>query len=116
MTHLVNLKNREPEEAGRQLVTTRKQYQQAYDDHSYLWSHYGSADDMTGGYVDQEDLADLLKSPNIRTAYTCLLKQIDWWFQKGTDHLDPDPDMSDPRLQEIAERYNVKDCWLDQWR
>lgn len=27
-----------------------------------------------------------------------------------------DPDMSDPRLQEIAERYGISETWLDQWR
>ena len=71
---------------------------------------------MTGAYVDTQDLERLLKSPTITTAYYCLVSQIEYWFQKGTDCMDRDPDMSDPRLQEIAERYDVSETWLEQWR
>lgn len=87
-------------------------YEQAYKDHQYLWDTYGPAEDMTGGYVDSEDLDKLLKSPTRATANQCLESQIDYWFQVG-----PDPDAgktnldvqtildSDERVREIAERY-----------
>lgn len=60
-------------------------YEQAYRDHCYLWQTYGSADDMTGGYVDQEDLARLLKSPTKATAKSCLIDQMRHWFSVGPD-------------------------------
>jgi hypothetical protein len=81
-------------------------YEQAYSDHCYLWQEYGPAEDMTGGYVDQEDLAKLLKSPTKATARDCLVNQIDHWFMVGPDSTAHQPDWSDARLQEIAERYN----------
>jgi len=59
-------------------------YEQSYKDHSYLWG-IDAAYDMTGGYVDQEDLDKLLKSPNKRTAKACLENQIDYWFDVGPD-------------------------------
>lgn len=81
-------------------------YEQAYADHSYLWETYGAADDMTGGYVDQEDLTRLLKSPTKATARDCLVSQITYWFQTGPDKGLPTPiDRNDPVLIEIAERY-----------
>lgn len=59
-------------------------YEQALSDHKYLWS-IGEADDMTGGYVDQEDLRKLLLSPTKTTARDCLCSQIDYWFSVGPD-------------------------------
>lgn len=79
-------------------------YAQAFVDHLYLWTQYGPAHDMTGGYVDQEDLWKLLRSPNKATARDCLVDQINYWFDVGPDGLKPDP--SDLTLQEIAERYS----------
>lgn len=81
-------------------------YDQATSDHSYLWDTYGSADDMTGGYVDQDDLTKLLRSPTKATARDCLVNQIIYWFQVGPDNLGYTPiDRHDPILIEIAERY-----------
>ena len=57
-------------------------YEEVYKDHSYLWS-IGPANDMTGGYVDQEDLYKLLKNPTKATAKKCLLEQIEYWFDMG---------------------------------
>lgn len=62
-------------------------YEQAYKDHSFLWS-IGPADDMTGGYVDQEDLDKMLKTPTKSMARKCLCNQIDYWFQIGMDNFD----------------------------
>jgi len=55
-----------------------------YSDHRYLWA-IGPAFDMTGGYVDQEDLARLLQKPTKSTAVECLVRQIGYWFQTGPD-------------------------------
>lgn len=79
-------------------------YEQAYSDHQYLWTVYGPAADMSGAYVDQGDLAKLLKSPTKATAKHCLVQQIVYWFDKGTEDRVP-IDRTDPRLVEIADRY-----------
>ncbi len=87
-------------------------YEQAYKDHQYLWKTYGAADDMTGGYVDQEDLDRLLKSPTKAVAKLCLCRQIDYWFQVGPDdgvdipgNKAPQLIILDPIVREIAERH-----------
>ena len=46
-------------------------YQQAREDHEYLWGTYGPAYDITGAYVDQDDLKRLLESPMKKTALAC---------------------------------------------
>lgn len=78
-------------------------YEQAYADHCYLWQTYGSASDMTGAYVDQDDLSQLLKSPTKATARDCLVDQIVYWFDVGPE--DGKIDWADPEVLEIAERY-----------
>ena len=86
-------------------------YKQALEDHKYLWS-IGPADDMTGSYVDQEDLKRLLLSPTKTTARDCLCSQIDYWFQVGPDTgkaYGEDVNKyirSDTKVREIAERHN----------
>lgn len=83
-----------------------KRYDEARAAHEYLWLAYGPADDMTGGYVDQDDLQRLLESPTKKTAAQCYEMQIQYWFQKG-----PMPDrharrwQADPKVKAIAERY-----------
>lgn len=59
-------------------------YEKAREDHEYLWS-IAPADDMTGAYVDQEDLAKLLKMPTKAIARDCYVAQIDHWFSCGPD-------------------------------
>lgn len=83
-------------------------YEQAYSDHTYLWTTYGAAADMTGAYVDQEDLALMLRKPNKVTARDCLVRQIEYWFYAGLDetHERNEIDWDDSRLQEIKERYS----------
>ena len=82
-------------------------YEQARADHEYLWD-IGAACDMTGGYVDQEDLARLLKSPSKSTARRLYCNQIAYWFDVG-----PDPNgqsaipWDDPMICEIANRHAI---------
>jgi len=83
----------------------RVTYEQARADHEYLWS-IAPADDMTGGYVDQEDLARLLKSPTKTTAAACYASQIAYWFQVGPDG--GSIPWNDARVQEIAERFGIE--------
>lgn len=79
-------------------MTKRPTYEQAYDDHQYLWRTYSKADDMTGAYVDQDDLAKMLRSPTKRTARECLENQIIYWFEAG-----PAPSDGPPKsVREIA--------------
>lgn len=79
-------------------------YEQARADHEYLWGTYAPAHDMTGAYVDQEDLAKLLRSPTKETAAKCYIAQIEYWFQRGPD-TDNDDWKTDPKVHEIAERH-----------
>ncbi len=87
-------------------------YKQAYEDHKFLFG-IGAASDMTGGYVDSEDLDKLLKSPTKKTAESVLWSQITYWFQVGTEAGCGDYDgmmpieLVDefPRIREIAEDY-----------
>lgn len=87
-------------------------YEELYADWKYLFKHVGFADDMTGAYVDSEDLDELLKSPTKATAKKCLNRQIDYWFQagiqfdcdlKGKSIFDLIKDY--PKIKEIAERH-----------
>lgn len=81
-------------------------YMQARADHEYLWSTYGPADDMTGGYVDQDDLDRLLKKPTEATARDCYADQIRYWFQRGPEVGDPDQIREDDELvQAIYDRH-----------
>jgi len=92
-------------------------YEQAKKDHATLWD-IGPADDMTGGYVDQEDLNRLLASPTKKTARNCFISQIVYWFQSGTEtrcfgareiSKPSDIKLDHPEIIEIAERYNCED-------
>ena len=93
-----------------------KSYNQAYKDHKYLWG-IAPADDMTGGYVDQEDLDKMLKSPTKKTARQCLSDQIRYWFEVGPDKFDFSGSFLEcaelhPEILEIQERYGARVlCW-----
>lgn len=60
----------------------RHTYEQAQADHKYLWS-FGAAYDMTGGYVESDDLDLMLESPSKTTARYCYISQIEYWFSRG---------------------------------
>ena len=84
-------------------------YEQAYKDHKYLWA-IAPANEMTGGYVDQDDLDRMLKKPTKTTAKACLCAQIDYWFANGVDNNDDtrtaaDMAEDDPHVQDIADRH-----------
>ena len=87
----------------------RTTYEQALADHSYLWSTYGPAYDMTGGYVDSDDLDKLLKRPTKSTARECLESQIRYWFDVGSEDADAPAILraTDPKIREIANRYGA---------
>lgn len=80
-------------------------YEQAREDHEYLWG-LSPAYDMTGGYVDSHDLDKLLRSPTKKTAKNAYGAQIDRWFTVGTEF---PTDYKDKKLDEIAERHNLED-------
>ena len=81
-------------------------YKKAYEDHQFLFG-IGIAADMTGGYVDSEDLDTLLKSPSKKTAERICWRQIDYWFQVGTEDGQSASDLVDefPRIRVIADDY-----------
>lgn len=88
---------------------TRISYEQAFADHTYLWEEYGPAADMTGAYVDQDDLAKLLRSPTKVTARDCLCAQIDYWFSVGPEGKGHRAvDSLDEHLLEIADRHGLE--------
>lgn len=80
----------------------------ALRDRQYLWE-YGPGADMTGAYEDQHDLEELLKSPTKATAARLLRRQIEYWFDRGTDDggkaLVKELLRSDPEVQLIYERH-----------
>ncbi len=86
----------------------RMTYEQAYEDHCYLWA-IDDAMDMTGGYVDQKDLALLLKSPTKATAKACLCSQIRYWFAMGIEGRESVESIMarDEEVYRIAERHGV---------
>ena len=86
-------------------------YAQARRDHEYLWS-FGPAQDMTGGYVDQEDLERLLKNPTKKMAAQCYCDQIQYWLEAGPDETFAAPWQggdwkTDRRVKAIAERHGL---------
>lgn len=89
-------------------MSRKPTYAEARADHEYLW-RICPAGDMTGGYVDQEDLAILLKKPTAATARDLYIRQICYWFEKGTEDGGKEQVeqllLDDWRVQEIHERY-----------
>lgn len=83
-----------------------KSYDQVRADWEKLWS-IDMASDMTGGYVDQEDLDRMLKTPTKKMAAKCMTDQINYWFQTGTESCGSSQQFidSDPDVRDIAERY-----------
>ena len=91
-------------------------YEQAFKDHQYLWTTYGPASDMTGGYVDSDDLAKLLAKPTRATARDCLVTQIAYWFHVGPEEVGRNRrvllDISrDTMVAAIADTYGVMDSY-----
>lgn len=83
-------------------------YEQAKADHAYLWS-IAPGHDMTGGYVDQDDLVRLLASPTKATATECFQRQIEHWFTAGPDMQWLRPHLLDEgRVREIADRHELE--------
>lgn len=83
-------------------------YEQAFTDRQYIWNTYTEAYDMSGGYVDQDDLEKLLANPTKTTAKNCLINQITYWFEVGP--ADPMPGWrDDPTMLDIAERYGCSE-------
>ena len=88
-------------------------YDQARKDHEYIWSTYGEAYDISGGYIDQDDLRRLLHNPTKKTATECYANQIRYWFEVGsqddheigTNHLEEA--RNDTRACEIANRHQA---------
>ena len=92
-------------------------YDLARADNDYLWNTYGPAQDMTGAYLDQDDLAKLLRNPTKSQATQCYCTQIRYWFERG-----PEPPgyhrawRSDYRVREIAYRHGASLDLLDPVR
>ncbi|PSV00524.1 hypothetical protein [Photobacterium kishitanii] len=94
-------------------------YDEVYADWYYLFQKISVAEDMTGGYVDSEDLDLLLKKPSKATAKGCLVRQISYWFSAGIEYSDKHSGKSVfdlieeyPKIISIAERHNIdlNDC------
>jgi len=90
-------------------------YDEVKKDHSYLWS-IGPASDMTGGYVDSEDLDRLLANPTKTTAKNCMINQIEYWFSVGIEDIrhkryestfPSSLEKEHPEIREIADKYGI---------
>ncbi len=79
-------------------------YAQARTDHEYLWA-YGPMEDISGAYVDQDDLKLLLECPTKTTARDCYERQIIAWFQRGPEVGAGEGWQTDPKVREIGSRY-----------
>lgn len=92
----------------------RMTYEQAFEDHQYLWREYAHAQDISGGYVDQGDLDKLLANPTKTTARECLESQIIYWFEIGPDLPDHEERWkTDPIVRETCERHGASDALLE---
>ncbi len=85
-------------------------YEEVYKDWKYLWD-IAPANDMTGGYVDQDDLNRMLKSPTKKTAVYCMKRQMEYWFQAGPDGFEVSRDYKAlceefPRIEQIRIKYD----------
>ncbi len=94
-------------------------YVEIYQDWHYLFNKISCARDMTGGYVDQHDLDELLRSPSKATAKKCLLRQIGYWFDSGIEYSNEHKgktvfDLIEeyPQIKYIADEYyiDLNDC------
>ena len=90
-----------------------ERYDRIRNDWLDLWS-LGPADDISGGYVDQDDLAIMLKTPTKSAAADCMERQIAYWLQVGMEREDmkkhgytsvDDIIMKNPTVADIARRY-----------
>ena len=88
-------------------------YNDARRDHKILWD-IAPAYDMSGGYVDQDDLARLLESPTKKTAADCLEAQICHWLHVGPD-VDCDPQKSREYLRELLDNDPTILAIYDRW-
>lgn len=94
-------------------MSSRITYEQAYADRQYLWRTYGPASDMNGGYVEGKKFEALLKNPTKAQARRECIRQIEYWFEVGTEaepmcsEFVPGPVTchADPRVAEIARRH-----------
>ena len=91
-------------------------YEQARQDHAYLWRNFGPACDMTGGYVDSDDLKKLLENPTKATATQCFSDQIRYWFRVGPDTVFGYGRewRTDPVVERIAERHGATEDLMEQ--
>ena len=64
---------------------------------------------MTGGYIDQDDLAALLSNPTKATAARCYGNQIRHWFHAGPEPSGKGSDgwKTDPEVAAIADRHEA---------
>ena len=66
-------------------------------------------------YVDQEDLDRLLSKPTKATATDCFCRQIEYWFNAGTEDFRERSywDLVDefPKIEKIAERHRITYFW-----
>jgi len=88
----------------------RVTYEQALEDRDYLFA-IGEANDYTGGYDSQKDLEHLLHNPTKGCATRCLISQIQYWFEAGTQNLRREKTMElvdqSAILMDIKRRYNL---------
>lgn len=90
-------------------MSITKDYLEARKDYEYLCRHHGdSPDDITGGWLADEKLFDLLKNPCKKQAWhiysSLILRSYEFGFEGGIV-----PDMDDSETVAIYERHYCKD-------
>ncbi len=82
-------------------------YHEVREDWKTLWD-ICCANDMTGAYVDSEDLDKMLETPTKAMAVQCMKRQIDYWLDVGIEDTSQTLDelmVMYPQIIPIADKY-----------
>lgn len=82
-------------------------YKEVRKDWEILWA-ICPANDMTGAYVDSEDLSSMLETPTKKMAEQCMNRQIIYWLEQGIEDTIQTLDellVRYPRIESIANKY-----------
>jgi hypothetical protein len=84
-------------------------FSEVKQDYLRLKNSYGQPYDMTGGFVAEEQMEDVILNPTKNNAKRYMMDVIRYGFQNGTDWRTEEhffPINSDPVLKEIFEKYH----------
>ncbi|MBV7300236.1 hypothetical protein [Enterovibrio paralichthyis] len=96
------------------MASKRITYEQALSDWEFLSEKIGMCNDLTGGFVLEDEALSLLKSPTKATARKLLISLIEYWFHAGMDYFHEHANKSIreiyeefPEVLDISVRYGI---------